>query len=70
MTTVPEFTNVGNPVTLFEAPLPIGRFAINVFQYDVSRDGRKFLIDSALPGATGAHLPITVVLNWPTLLKK
>jgi Tol biopolymer transport system component len=38
--------------------------------YDVSRDGQKFLIN-ATPSSSGPPvIPITVVLNWPTLLKK
>jgi hypothetical protein len=38
------------------------------YQYDVSADGQRFLIDSAPEQATSA--PITVVLNWTAGLKK
>ena len=38
------------------------------YQYDVSADGQRFLIDTAPEQATSS--PITVVLNWTAGLKK
>jgi Tol biopolymer transport system component len=38
------------------------------YQYDVSPDGQRFLINTALDQATSA--PITVVVNWTAGLKK
>jgi hypothetical protein len=39
------------------------------YNYDVSADGQRFLINPALVGQT-ATAPITLVVNWPALLKK
>ncbi|HXP80244.1 MAG TPA: protein kinase [Verrucomicrobiae bacterium] len=39
-----------------------------IYQYDVSADGQRFLINTAPEQATSA--PITVVLNWTAELKK
>jgi hypothetical protein len=36
--------------------------------WDVSADGQRFL--SSAPQVQQPALPITVVLNWPALLKK
>jgi hypothetical protein len=70
VTTTPEFKNTGAPRALFTAPVPGGGF-INPFRYDVTPDGQKFLIDAvATDEAATRPLPITVVLNWQTLLKK
>jgi hypothetical protein len=35
-------------------------------QYEVSRDGQRFLINTP----EIVRSPVTVVLNWPTLLKE
>jgi hypothetical protein len=35
-------------------------------QYDVSPDGQRFLINTP----ENVTMPVTVVLNWPTLLKE
>jgi Tol biopolymer transport system component len=44
-------------------------FAYNVqYQYDVTRDGKRFLL--ALPVEGAASSPITVTLNWEAALKK
>jgi len=48
---------VGSPKTLFTARLPTDRGG---WQYDVSLDGKRFLVDS-LEDVT---IPITVLLNW------
>jgi hypothetical protein len=38
------------------------------WRYDVSPDGQRFLINTALEEATSS--PATVVVNWRTALKK
>jgi hypothetical protein len=37
--------------------------------YDVSPDGQRFLVN-VVDKAQPAALPITVVVNWPALLKR
>jgi hypothetical protein len=37
-------------------------------QYDVSADGKRFLLAQPLEESTS--VPITVIVNWPELLKK
>jgi hypothetical protein len=72
-----EFLNVNNrhgrddnalhfetPRPLF--PLPASYF--NSYAYDVSPDGRKFLVISAF--RSRPREPLTVVVNWPALLPK
>ena len=39
------------------------------FGWDVTGDGKRFLLAVAA-GQQNASTPITVVLNWPALLKK
>ena len=51
----------GVPQRLFTAPLDFG--------WDVTGDGKRFLLAVA-PGQHNTSAPITVVLNWPALLKK
>jgi hypothetical protein len=36
-------------------------------QWDVSRDGQRFLVESPLDA--GREIPITVVMNWESSLK-
>jgi len=36
--------------------------------YDVSADGQRFLVNTLVEESTSA--PITLVVNWPALLKK
>jgi len=50
-------------------PLFATRFATTVsnFPYDVSPDGRRFLVTTLVEQA---ELPMTVVVNWTALLKK
>jgi hypothetical protein len=41
----------------------------NLFEYDVTADGKRFLIDTT--GASGAASPpLTVVTNWTAGLRK
>ena len=60
----------GEPARLFRAPIVLGgSTADNVKQqYDVTADGQRFLINVTAEEANVA--PITVVLNWTSVLKK
>jgi hypothetical protein len=70
VSTAPGFKK-GVPKELFSTPIYGGGNPNNVTRYDVSPDGQKFLINSVPSDATGgAATPITVVLNWPQLLKR
>ena len=61
----------GIPKALFAAPVWGGGTASNTTRYDVTPDGKKFLINSVPAETTpGASSPITVVLNWQAGLKK
>ena len=57
---------VGQPRTLFRAPLPPqttpGR------RFDVTADGKKFLVIERMPEPEG--LPFTVLLNWKSVMEK
>jgi hypothetical protein len=67
-----ETFQAGIPKALFAAPIwGGGTTYINITRYDVTADGRKFLINS-LPTETTSvpSPPITVVLNWQAGLKK
>jgi Tol biopolymer transport system component len=60
--------DAGTPVTLFQAtprqPIPI----YDLFVYDVSRDGQRFLIISEVKQVENA--PMSIVLNWTAKLSK
>lgn len=63
----------GIPKVLFHAPIwgGGGRGNQSVTRYDVSADGRKFLINSvAAERVAPPPSPINVVMNWTALLKK
>jgi hypothetical protein len=53
------------PKPLFPTRL---QFDSNFRQYDVSADGKRFLL--AQPLEESASVPISVIVNWPVLLKK
>jgi hypothetical protein len=38
------------------------------YPYDVSLDGRRFLVN--VPVENTASVPMTLVVNWPALMKK
>jgi len=70
VSTSPVF-KVGIPRPLFQAPIWGGGTFHNVARYDVTADGKRFLINSVTAdAATSAPAPITIVLNWTALLKK
>jgi hypothetical protein len=61
--------NASVPKTLFQVPVAhIGHNegGLQVLDWDVVPDGKRFLIDTA----TTSSEPITVVLNWTAELKK
>ncbi len=60
---------VGTPRVLFATPIfGAATAATSVFRYDVAPDGKRFLINTL--GTETASAPITVVLNWPTAVKR
>src|SRR5215831_3316883 len=61
----PAGLKLGTPEALFLTSLEIDS---PLRQYDVSVDGKRFLV--ARPFQEAASLPITVVVNWPELMKK
>jgi serine/threonine protein kinase len=56
---------LGKPTPLFQTRLESDLVAR---QYDVSADGKRVLL--AQPLEESASVPITVIVNWPALLKK
>ncbi len=60
--TGPDFQS-GTPVPLFQT-----RSMGNLWRYDVTRDGQRFLVNTPLRDETLS--PLTLQLNWPTLLDK
>ena len=68
----PSF-EAGAPVPLFDAHMVHQGVDVN-FEYDVTADGKRFLINTIAgsgggPGAASAP-PLTVVTNWQAGLKK
>jgi Tol biopolymer transport system component len=69
--TTPKF-EAAAPRTLFDPRISRGRMPPYVFyRYDVTADGKRFLVDSTstLPEGSAAA-PITVVVNWLAALKR
>jgi hypothetical protein len=40
------------------------------FRYDVTSDGRRFLVDTTGAAGAASSPPLTVVVNWKAGLKK
>jgi len=60
---------VGRPARLFSVgPVPVARDGNRGPVYDVTADGRRFLV--TLPSGEPASSRITVVLNWPAALQR
>ena len=57
---------VGRPIKLFQM-VPVG-VNINRHQYQPGANGDRFLVNARLP--TDGDSPVTVLLNWPTILGK
>jgi hypothetical protein len=64
--TDPTF-QAATPHALFRSPTIVNATNFQ-YRYDVTRDGKKFLMVNALVGEPSP--PLTVVLNWETGLKK
>jgi hypothetical protein len=62
--------DLGAPRPLFEAHLPatFGRGA--VFLYDVTADGRRFLLDTVAGSGAASRPVLNVEVNWDAGLKK
>jgi len=59
------------PKELFQTRLSMsGTLAYRMLRYDVTRDGKRFLINTESDTPDASSSPITVLLNWTTLLKK
>lgn len=56
----------GVPQPLFQTP--ITNVGLNIDQYDVTGDGRRFLV--LTPTSTARQAPITVVVNWTAGLER
>ena len=57
----------GTPQPLFETHLA-QTLRGGVFEYDVTPDSKRFLLDSTVGGSTAA--PLTVVVNWSAGLNR
>ncbi len=58
----------GQPVTLFQSHLRQPISAQDVFSYDVTADGQKFLVNTKVDSPNAA--PLSVILNWSADLEK
>jgi Tol biopolymer transport system component len=65
VTGVRPSVEAGVPVLLFDAGIANNR---NQFEYDVTADGKRFLVNTT--GAGGASQPLTVVTNWNAAKRK
>jgi Tol biopolymer transport system component len=58
----------GSPRALFEAPVDaVNTTATN--RYDVSADGKRFLVNASIENVNVSTAPITIVVNWLAGLK-
>ncbi len=67
VTGAPSPFETGDPTALFEAHL--ANAGTNLFEYDVTSNGKRFLINTTGTEAASAP-PLTVVTNWQAALKK
>ena len=58
----------GSPVALFQTHRPQPVATLDVFSYDVSGDGQRFLIATKIDEPSSA--PLSVVLNWSSEMEK
>ena len=56
----------GVPKVLFQAPILNDDAALSYFHWDVTPDGKRFLVDTVPASAE----PLIVVLNWTSGVKK
>ena len=65
----PGSVEFGLPAKLFDgAPVGIPSPVPNGSSYDVSADGQQFIL--IVRDETARQSPITVIVNWPALLKR
>jgi serine/threonine protein kinase/Tol biopolymer transport system component len=60
--------DVGTPVVLFQSTPRPPVLVYDLFVYDVSRDGQRFLINTQVKQTE--NTPMSVILNWPAKLGK
>ena len=60
----------GTAKELFDSQYVNFGHGLNYNTYAVSRDGQRFLIPRPVESADTSSTSVTVVLNWPALLKK
>ena len=60
--------DAGTPVALFQTTPRQPVSSADLFVYDVSRDGQRFLINTQVKQAEPQ--PISIVLNWTAKLNK
>ena len=58
----------GSPVALFQTHRRQPISALDVFSYDVSGDGQRFLIATKVDEANAA--PLSVLLNWASEIER
>ncbi|HEY7188256.1 MAG TPA: hypothetical protein VH436_16990 [Vicinamibacterales bacterium] len=68
--TIASELKLDTPKELFQTRLSMsGTLAYRMLRYDVTRDGKRFLINTESESPDASSSPITVLLNWTTLLK-
>jgi len=60
--------DAGTPIVLFQGTPRQPVLVYDLFVYDVSRDGQRFLINTQVK--QGDSAPMSVILNWPAKLGK
>jgi Tol biopolymer transport system component len=58
------------PVPLFQSHIAAPDGVLNTFQYDVTADGKRFLIVTTGPASGGPSPPLVTVVNWNAGLGK
>ena len=58
----------GSPVVLFQTHLRQPISAQDVFSYDVTGDGQKFLVNTKVDEANAA--PLSIILHWASEMEK
>jgi hypothetical protein len=58
----------GPPQPLF-APPPLNHYLVNSYDYDVTADGKRFLMNADVVNATATH-GLNVIVDWVASLKK
>jgi hypothetical protein len=60
--------DASTPVALFQSTPQQPVKAFDLFVYDVSHDGQRFLINT--PVKQAETQPMSIILNWPAKLNK